>query len=175
MWAFRSRLVALVLSVLATIHAVGPAAAAATEALTIPAGTPVLLAFEETVCPLTAQVGQKILLRTTSPVIVDGKVVIAAGAIANAEVTSAQKKGAVGKPAIIGVMLRTVEAVDGTLVPISGTKVIEGENKQATSLVVTILCCILGLLMQGGEAEIAAGSSLDGRTDIATTVQVAGE
>lgn len=172
MWAFRSRAVAFVLSVLVAAQAVAPAAAAAAEAVTIPAGTPVMLAFQEAVRPLTAQVGQKILLRTTSPVVIDGKTVIAEGAIANGEVTSAQKKGAVGKPAIIGVMLRTVEAVDGTLVPVSGTKVVEGENQQTTALVVTILCCILGLLMQGGDAEIAAGSSLDGRTDIATTVQV---
>lgn len=175
MWAFRSRSIALVLSVLAAIHAVAPAAVAAAEAISIPAGTPVMLAFDEAVRPETAQVGQKVLLRTTSSVMIDGKIVISEGAIANAEVTSAQKRGAVGKPAIIGVMLRTVEAVDGTLVPISGTKVIEGENKQTEALVITILCCILGLLTQGGEAEITAGSALDGRVDITTTVQVSGE
>ena len=88
------------------------------------------------------------------------------------EVTHSQKKGAIGKPAVIGVMVRSVEAVDGTVVPISGVKYIEGENKLTEALVITILCCILGLVIQGGEAEIPAGANMQATIDATTTIEL---
>ena len=103
---------------------------------------------------------------------VDGNVVIEGGARATAEITLSQKKGAVGKPAVIGVMVRSVEAVDGTMIPISGIKQVTGENKQSEALIVTILCCILGLMIQGGEAEIAAGTNMEATIDATTAVEV---
>ena len=87
--------------------------------------------------------------------------VIASGAPVVAEVTRSQKKGAVGKPAIIGVTLYSVTAVDGSTVPLMGQKLVEGENKQTESLVITILCCVLGLLQQGGPASIPEGTQLE--------------
>jgi hypothetical protein len=69
-------------------------------------------------------------------------------------------------------MMRSVEAVDGSNIALSGTKHVQGENKQTQSLVITILCCILGLIIQGGDAEIASGSSMDATVEMTTTVEV---
>lgn len=128
---------------------------------TLRAGTIVTCTFSDAVDPMTVTIGQRISLTVAQAVKVGDVTVIEAGAPVQAEITHAQKKGAVGKPATIGVRLLSVAAVDGTVVAISGQKVIEGESKQTTALVVTILCCVLGLLMQGGEATIPAGSHAD--------------
>jgi fructose-specific component phosphotransferase system IIB-like protein len=151
-----------------------PGVLAAAEAVSVPAGTALTLALEDGLHPDSALVGQKVFFRVVNPVVIDGKTVIAAGARATGEVTHSQKKGPVGKPAVIGVMLRHVEAVDGSMVPVTGVKRIEGENKQTDALIITILCCILGLVIQGGEAELIAGTQVDATVDLTTTVNVDG-
>ena len=127
----------------------------------VPLGTPIELAFESTIHPSTATIGQKVYLLVTRDVEVDDHIVIKEGARAIGEVTQSTIKGNVGKPAVIGITLRNVEAVDGTQIPISGTKVIQGEDKQSNALIITILCCVLGLLMKGGDAEITQGTLID--------------
>lgn len=139
--------------------AVFPALALAEEA-EIPFGTSVVLRVEDAIHPATHVVGQQVVFIVDQDVLVEGDVVIAAGSAAYGEVTHSQKKGSVGKPAIIGVSVSHVLAVDGTAVKLSGTKLVQGENKQTSSLVFTLLCCVLGLLMQGTDAEIIAGSTI---------------
>jgi len=172
MQVFCGKRVALFVLVSVVIHLFAPVALAAGETVNIPGGTRLVLAFENAVEPESAQIGQKVYLRVVNGVNVDGNVVIEGGARATAEITLSQKKGAIGKPAVIGVMVRSVEAVDGTMIPISGIKHVEGENKQSEALIVTILCCILGLMIQGGEAEIAAGSNMEATIDATTAVEV---
>jgi len=172
MRVFCGKRVALFVLISVVIHLFAPAAMAASETVTIPGGTRLVLAFENAVEPESAQIGQKVYLRVVNGVDVDGKTVIEGGARAVAEITQSQKKGAIGKPAVIGVMARTVEAVDGTMIPISGVKQMEGENKQSEALIVTILCCILGLMIQGGEAELAAGTNMEVTIDATTAVEV---
>jgi len=129
---------------------------------TLRAGTVVTCAFSDAVDPLSVTIGQRITLTVVGAVKVAGVTVIASGAPVQAEVTQAQKQGAIGKPAVIGVRLLSVEAIDGTVVALTGVRVVEGESKQTSSLVITILCCVLGLLMKGGEASIPAGTKIDG-------------
>lgn len=128
----------------------------------IPAGTAVRCTFNEAVNPETAPVGQRLTLSVSEAVVVDGVTVIQVGAPVIAEVTQSQKRGSVGKPAIIGVTLYSVTATDGSSIALSGQKVIQGESKQTSALVITILCCILGLLQKGGDAVIPEGSSVVG-------------
>jgi len=146
----------MVLSVL------NPTVATAQE-IDLPAGTPLMLTFSSTIDPAAVRMGEAVTLTVLQAVLVDGKTLIAAGALVSAEVTNSQKHGNVGRPGIIGVKFLSVVAVDGTRVPISGQKYVEGENKQATSIIVTIFC-LLGLLMDGGPVQIAAGSQSNAMT-----------
>lgn len=138
----------------------------------VPVGTVVTCAFENAVSPVATSAGQALLLSVLDDVLVNGVTVVRAGAPVRAEVVLSEKKGSVGKPAKIHVAVRTVEAVDGTAIALSGTKVAEGEDKQTSSLVITILCCVLGLLQKGGDAEIPAGATLAASTISAATVTV---
>jgi hypothetical protein len=146
------------------------AEAAATVKVQIPVGTVVDLTFDTLVTPATAAVGQTVTLKVTNDVKVNGKVVIAAGTTATGEVVAEAKSGAIGKEASISVTAKQVAAVDGTVVPLSGTKAVSGEGHETSSIVITLLCCILGLLQHGGKAEIPAGSTL--RTTVAAPVEI---
>jgi uncharacterized Zn-binding protein involved in type VI secretion len=140
--------------------------------VTVPFGTPVSLRVQERIHPSTNQVGQSVVLVADRDVVVEGKVVVRAGARATAEVTRSTKRGEVGKPAEIAIEAKSVEAVDGTMLALDGTKLVAGESKQTSSLVITLLCCLLGLLQQGEDAEIMAGSLVDATVQGAQTVEV---
>jgi hypothetical protein len=127
----------------------------------IPFGTVVPLRVEEAIHPATHTVGQQVVFIVDRDVVVDDEIVIAAGSAAFGEITQSTKKGSVGKPAVIGVTVNHVLAVDGTAIALKGAKLVEGESKQTSSLVFTLLCCILALMMQGDDAEIIAGSSIN--------------
>ncbi len=168
-----------VLSLFTTTQFVVPTLAAAADTKTeapstvkvqLPVGTVVDLTFDTRVTPETDAVGQNVTLKVTNDVRVNGKVVIAAGATATGEVVQSARSGAVGKEAQISVTAKQVPAVDGTVVPLSGTKAVVGQAHQTSSIVITLLCCILGLLQHGGKAEIPAGSSL--RTTVAAPVEI---
>jgi hypothetical protein len=128
----------------------------------VPAGTRVLCAFTDELAPATSAVGQRITLRVVDAIKVNEQVVIEAGALAVGEVTQSRKRGAIGKPDIIGVTLYSVTAVDGSALPVTGQRVAEGDDKQTSALVITILCCVLGLLQKGGKASIPQGAQIEG-------------
>ena len=89
-------------------------------------------------------------------------VVIRAGSSVISEITHVKKPGAIGAPGEIGLAIRAVEGVSGEMIrvlPQSASG--EGDNKQTTSLVITLLCCVLGLLIKGGHAEIPAGTMIN--------------
>ena len=109
-------------------------------------------------------------LAVSHDVTVGGVVVIKAGAMATAEVVRAKKRGMVGMAAAVGLAMRSVEAVDGTVVPLFGTRIAEGKSKTGMSIGLALLCCVLFVLMKGGDAEIAAGTQI--QTNVATAVTV---
>lgn len=149
-----------------------PSSALGQTAVNVPIGTAVVCAFEDAVSPTATTAGQSVILVVVDDVVVDGRTVISAGAPVRGEVVLSETKGSIGKPAKVHVAVRTVDAVDGTSIALSGTKVAEGQDKQTSSLVITILCCVLGLLQKGGDAEIPAGATLTASTMSAATVTV---
>lgn len=140
--------------------------------LTIPVGMPITLSFNEAVTPSTTQVGSIVHLSVLRDVLVNDQVVISAGSPATAEVTRSEKPGSIGKPASISLEARSVQAVDGTMVPVTGSKFVEGENKQTSTLIITILCCVVGLFLKGGDVEIPAGSTMDCTVQVPIEVEV---
>ncbi len=145
--------------------------AAKAAVVSIPAGTRVRLRLEETVSPETKNAGDQVSLSVIHDVIVDGKVVIAAGAPARGEVTVSSKSGAVGKPAEIGFQVTSATAVDGKSVPLRATRKAEGKSKITEAVVVSILCCVLGLLMKGGKASFEKGLTIEAETSFPVSVE----
>jgi hypothetical protein len=152
------------------VYLVAPSVLVAAESITIPAGTYVGLRTIEDIHPRNYKIGDRILLEVVSAVKVEGKIVIATGAIARGEITTSKKKGMAGTNAALGFSVKYVEAVDGTQVSLFGTKYVEGQSKTAQSVIFTILCCVLFLLQEGEDASVPVGTLID--TEIAGSVTI---
>lgn len=138
--------------------------------ITIPAGTVVSMRVTQEISPKLYKTGDHVNLPVVYDIIIDDHIVIKAGAIVKAEITQSKARGAVGQPAKMGITIQRVEAVDGTIIPLYGAKVVEGSSSVTSAIVVTILCCVLGLLIKGGDAIIPAGTEI--QSEVAGTMQV---
>jgi len=147
-----------------------PHGSIAQQKVEIPVGTTVVLKTNTTLAPEQLKVGDTVELSVVSDVIIDGKVVIKAGDRARGEITSSKDRNLIGIPAKIGVTIRSVQAVDGTTIPLSGSKLSEGKNKMLPSIGLSLICCVLFALMKGGEASLPAGTQIEATVAAATPV-----
>ncbi len=148
------------------------------SSFTMPAGNVVVLKAGtmvnlELVNEVTSKMaaGQTVDFRVMTDVKADGVVVIPAGSIAKGQVISASKNKLLGTPGEVTVQVKSVNAIDGTRIALSGSSfTAEGDSKLVTSLVLTFLCGF-GFLMKGGAGVITPGTTFDAtvasNTDIA--------
>lgn len=130
----------------------------AQKKVTLKAGTPVILATVETVSSKTTVSGNTVDFKVVTDVIVDGNVVIPAGTIAKGQASNVSKASAIGKGGEITVGINNINALDGTLVPLSGANIsASGKNKVGLAIVCGI-CTLFGFLIPGSQAELPAGS-----------------
>lgn len=136
------------------------------------AGTVIPMELISTITSKNARSGQMVDFRVMSDVKVDGKTVIAAGSIAQGQIVRAKKSGLLGSEGELEISVKTIKAVDGTNVYLSSNNVSdEGSNKVALSIVLT-LCCLFGFLIKGGQAEIPAGTQVQGMVASNTEINV---
>ena len=134
-------------------------------ALVIPSGTPVIIKLDQEVNSKTTTPGMVIKASVANDVIINGKVVIKAGAQCDVTVVNSRKAGIVGSPGSVTISVNSVKAIDGANIPlINASKSEEGKSEVATAVIITILCCILGLLMKGKEGVIPSGTQITGYT-----------
>jgi hypothetical protein len=136
----------------------------------VPPGTQIVVTTVADLKPDNLNVGDMVALTVVSDVVVNGKVIIKAGAAAQGEVVSSKKNNFIGIPGAIGVALRTVTTVDGKNIPISASKHVKGDDKMVVSIGLSLVCCILFALIKGGEATIPAGTQMNGTTTMAVDV-----
>lgn len=141
------------------------------EVVTLPGGTYIGL---ETAHELNSEFlipGQSIDFFVKNDIQAEGKTVIKRGAIARGQVLRVQRAKGLGKEGFVEVEIKSVEAVDGSEVFLTGARMYEaGDDRQTLSIVLGVLVCILFLIMKGENAVIPAGYSVDGR--IAQDVQI---
>lgn len=146
--------------------------AAFSRAIEVPSMTSLLVATTQTINPSAINIGDRIPLLVVSDVKIDGVTVIAVGARAMARITQAKDAGMIGIPAAVGLALESVEAVDGTIIPISGSRIQEGKDKMFLSIGLSLICCLLFALTKGGAAEIPMGSEIMANTTMKVSVAV---
>lgn len=125
--------------------------------VTLNSGTAVMIKTTETVNSKTAVSGSSFNFRVIGDVTQNGKVLIKAGEMGSAQITSSEKAGMLGKPGSLIVSDFRVNAVDGTYVPLQATLNNEGEDKQMLSIVGGILC-LFPFLLKGKEGVLLAGT-----------------
>lgn len=136
------------------------------------AGTAIAL---ETLSPIRSEAvspGQIIDFRVRTDVKVGDQIVIRGGTIAKGQVMRAERAKGIGKEGFVEVQIKSVPAVDGQEILLTGGNVYqEGEDKQTLSIVLGVLVCILFLTMKGKNAEIPTGYAVNAST--ATLMKVA--
>lgn len=135
--------------------------APAWASIVISNSTQVPLELSEELSSQTGHVGQSVRLRLMKDILINNQIVATAGSPAYGEITYLKKSGAVGKNGEISIQVKTLSAVDGTLINITGSKSVSGKEHQAASIVLTILCCLLFLIMKGDKAVLPVGTPVD--------------
>lgn len=128
------------------------------ETVTLRAGTPIPM---ETTTALSSNyliIGRTVDFKVTQDIMVDGNVVVPVGSIAKGQVIRVERAKGLGKAGYIAVEVKSVKAVDGTIVQLGGGDIYnEGEDKQTLAIVLGIAVCILFLTMKGKDALVPAG------------------
>lgn len=129
------------LILLSLMVALFPIEALAAEQVEIPVGTLVTLSLTKDLSAKEAPVGTTVFLTVTQDVVVKGKVVIKAGATGTATVANSKEAGYLGTAGQLGITLISVQGVDGTQVPIAGSRMIEAKSSTVESAGLSLLIC----------------------------------
>jgi hypothetical protein len=135
-------------------------------------GTEVTLQFADGLSSATNTEGDRFNLRVDGDVKVGGVVAIKSGSVAVGRVTSARKKGYMGKAGELNVTLDYVSVGDER-VRLRANKGKEGDAKVGATVALTVLFGPLGLLKRGHDIEIKSGTPIvayiDQSADVAVT------
>ena len=126
--------------------------------LVIARGRTVDVRFCDTLQPSDLVAGADVQMEVASAVLVDGVVVISERAPVAAYVETVQRRGPVGKPAAIRVVVSRTEALDGTAVPLNGVYSTSGKERRAEVFSFAWAVCICGLLAPGEQVMISRGT-----------------
>ncbi|AZO94421.1 hypothetical protein GM661_04830 [Iocasia frigidifontis] len=133
-------------------------------------GTIIFVETTSMLDPDQLQVGDNVSLIVSSDVLVNNTVVIEAGSPVIATVTSSKESGLIGMAGKLGLNISSVEAVDGTYVALSGSKMVEGKDSTVASAGLSLLICPLFALMKGEDAKIPANTRIEAR--VISTYQI---
>ncbi len=127
------------------------------SALTVPAGTKVLVKTVEVVSSAVQKKGDTINMVAAADVVVNGQKVIAAGAPALALVQNASKRFIAGIGGQLDIQVQKVQATDGTWIPLEYVKG-EHSGSSLVSVVLTVVCCICFIFIPGKDVSIEKGT-----------------
>jgi hypothetical protein len=132
--------------------------------ITLPAGSRIQLRCMETISSESLFPGQNVRFRTVNDVVIDQKLLIASDTDVLARVVAVEPNGIVGKPGRFILQVDNVKGIDGTVIPITATQIVDGKGKVVESILVTLVLCIFGLFIKGGEATIYSGTIIEAST-----------
>lgn len=138
----------------------------------IPAGTPIKVALDRAISSASVNKGDTVSFHMASDYSEFGHVLISEGTQVRGTVASVQRRKAAGTPGNVTVRVKSVRAVDGTWIPLRGTKAAVGKNRQAQASALGILTLGLGATKKGLSAVIAEGTDFTVFTNRRVTVVV---
>lgn len=139
----------------------------------IPAGTPLKVALDRDISSESANIGDTVSFHMTADYSEFGHVLINSGETVRGSVASVERRKSGGRPGVVTVSVRSVRAVDGTYIPLRGTKAVTGKGRQGQAAALGTLTLGLGSTKKGLSAAIAAGTEFTVFTNGRRTVVVA--
>jgi hypothetical protein len=141
-----------------------PVQAGQEDKLLLKEGTEVKLKFADALTSKTATEGDPVNLILDEDIKVGDAVVAKAGAKAVGQITHAKKSGMLGRAGELSMRLEHLKVGD-TRVRLRGSKGKQGEGKEGTMVVLTVLFGPLGLIKKGKNVEIKEGTPLTAYVD----------
>jgi hypothetical protein len=138
-----------------------PAANTSSAAVHIPAGTVVHVALVGPLSSRTSHIGDTFALSLVDPIVVDGREVVAAGAVGGGEVIDAAPSGFGGRQAKLIISARFLE-IGGQRVRIRGmqlTAVGAQRNNEALAVSMIPYAGVVGIFVHGDEIDMPAGAN----------------
>jgi hypothetical protein len=147
-------------------------AAAATGEIVIPDGTELTVITTEEISSKTAVEGDPVSFRMDEDLLINGKVVIAKGALVKGEISNAKKSGRLGKGGALSIRILSTVTVDDQKIKLRAAKGKEGDDKTGTTVALVVLFGPLGFLKKGKDAKIKEGTRIKAYTDEEKKVQL---
>lgn len=181
----RIRTCALTLLFVMLAQATSPAAALAlvrqdpavnvpTAEVVIPDGTEITVVTTEEISSKTATEGDPVTFKVDDDVKINGKVVIAKGALVKGEISNAKKSGRMGKGGSLSIRILSTTTVDDQKIKLRAAKGKEGDDKTGTTVALVVLFGPLGFLKKGKNAKIKEGTRIKAYTDEEKKVTIKG-
>jgi hypothetical protein len=153
-----------------------PALIASLATAHLPAGTELEVELVNGASSKTNALGDRVAIRLAAPIIKDGAVIVAAGALGEVEVIDIAKSGMGGKQGKLIIAARHVD-LNGQRVRVRGMSLMASGESQvgmATGALIVPYAAPLVFVIRGGDIEIPAGSRAKVRLAQAYDVPVAG-
>jgi 3D (Asp-Asp-Asp) domain-containing protein len=131
---------------------------------TVPDGTDLRLRLLMPLSSASARRGDPVRFEVSSDVTVRGVVVIAKGAEATGRVGEVAKSKSFGRPGKLEIDLTSVDAVDGSRIPIRSERELKGDGRLGATVVAVALVGVFGGFVKGKNIDVAAGSEFDAFT-----------
>lgn len=155
---------------------------AARRCCRLASGTVVMVELAEPVSTKTHKAGDTFAIRLSEPVVVQGQIVLPAGAKGVGEVTDAAKPGLGGKGAKLVLSARSLTGPGGRVLPLKGLQLAvngKGHGMAATALGVGGIgfapLGLAGIVMRGGDADLPAGTQATAKLAATTTLASLGK
>jgi hypothetical protein len=145
-----------------------------TPAITIPAMTPVELEILAPINSKTAKIGEMFPIKLVSPIVIDGRTIVPAGATGQGEVVHAAKARAAGKAGELILAARYVEW-DNVRIPLRSFKFgrAAGENRTGTAIALgVVVAAPLALFVAGGQVDVAQGAAANAKIASDTIINI---
>jgi len=123
------------------------------------ARTLVPMELRDAISTKTARTGDYFDLRTTEPVLAQGRVAIPAGTRVVGQIIDAQKPGAFGSPAKLLLAIRYAEA-GGIRIPLSLSRGTPGKDKSSQALALAVMVGVFSAFLRGDQIVLPAGTPL---------------
>ena len=163
------RACALAIAAAVAAPTLAPAAALAfaprQSEIVIPDGTELTVITTEEISSKTAVEGDPLTFKVDEDVKVNGKTVIARGALVKGEISNAKKSGRMGKGGALSIRILSTTTVDNQKIKLRASKGKEGDDKTGTTVALVVLFGPLGFLKKGKDAKIKEGTRIKAYTD----------
>lgn len=138
----------------------------------IPAGTPLKVVLDQDLSSEVVNGGEPVSFHLASDFSEFGHVLISQGTAVQGTVQHVARRKGAGRPGTVTVQVNSVQAVDGTKIPLRGTTKQVGKARQGQAAALGILTLGIGAGKKGLSANIAAGTEVTVFTNAKRTVVV---